>query len=70
MKDNVTLNDPTVSWICRDEVCRGKGTYTVSVKCTNCDWSGRAEMTRSHEFSPYSVRCPSCECNSLMRICR
>lgn len=47
--------------------CKGKGTYSVAVSCTNCGWTGRLALTKGHEFTRWAEPCPGCGCDCLQR---
>ena len=66
MSDTLT-KEQVVRVPCVHSACKGKGSYRVGAKCTNCDWTGHLEITKGHEFSRW-IACPRCECTyTLMR---
>ena len=50
---------------CTMPECKHRGTYTVPVYCSNCDWKGHLKCTLGHGGSPTSEACPACECREL-----
>ena len=41
-------------------------TYTVSVACTNCDWSSVVQMPKGWVVG--SQPCPSCSCYKVEKV--
>jgi len=63
----MTTDEEIVKALCGHSTCKGQGTYSIRATCMNCDWAGRVEVTRGHEFSKYTKSCPKCSCDTLMR---